>query len=86
MVGGRIYFELSLAGTTSSSYITKGFLDELGYVEPAAKSSVDQTSLILAITIPLGIILLIVIACVISRKREEAKRKQIEKILKKKDS
>lgn len=34
--GGRMYFELRMSGTGTSSYITKGFFDELGYVEPEA--------------------------------------------------
>lgn len=64
VVGGRVYFELTLGGSSSSSYITKGFLDQLGYVEPAADSSVDQTELALSIVIPLGIVLLIVGFCI----------------------
>lgn len=32
--GGRVYFEANLFGFQTNSFTTKGFFDQLGYVEP----------------------------------------------------
>ncbi len=32
--GGRVYFEANVFGYQTSSFTTKGFFDQLGYVEP----------------------------------------------------
>jgi hypothetical protein len=32
--GGRVYFEANLFGYQTFSFTTKGFFDQLGYVEP----------------------------------------------------
>ncbi len=57
IAGGRAYFEADVFATDISSFTTKGFFDKLGYVEPTAKNSSNLT-LILAITIPLGVLLI----------------------------
>lgn len=38
MVGGRAYFEISIYGNNILSFTTKGFWDQLGYVEPVNDS------------------------------------------------
>lgn len=37
--GGRVYFEANIFGYHTSSFTTKGFFDQQGYVEPMAKDS-----------------------------------------------
>lgn len=38
VVGGRAYFEVSIYGNNILSFTTKGFWDQLNYVEPVSKS------------------------------------------------
>ena len=45
--GGRVYFEANLFGYQTFSFTTKGFFDQLGYVEPmkpvSEKERIDAT-------------------------------------------
>ena len=45
--GGRVYFEANLFGYQTFSFTTKGFFDQLGYVEPMkpviSKERIDAT-------------------------------------------
>ena len=34
VMGGRMFFEASVSGDSYISFVTNGFLDEEGYVEP----------------------------------------------------
>lgn len=35
VVGGRVYFEATVSGTNTNTFISKGFFDQLGYSQPA---------------------------------------------------
>lgn len=37
--GGRVYFEANIFGYHTSSFTTKGFFDQEGYVEPMVKDN-----------------------------------------------
>ena len=34
VTGGRMFFEASVSGDSVLSFVTNGFLDQMGYVEP----------------------------------------------------
>jgi hypothetical protein len=57
VVGGRAYFEGDVIGVGKNSFTAKGFFDKKGYVEPV-NTSQNQLTLILATTIPIGILLI----------------------------
>ena len=68
VVGGRAYFEANLFGTNLSSFVTKGFFDKEGYVEPPPNSLVGNHkvaawSSIGGILILAGVILLVYCCC-----------------------
>ena len=83
--GGRLYFELSMSGGGSTSFVTRGFFDELGYVEPEFKNNYDEVALALWIAIPTVILLIIVLLCVCNKRKKEALKKDKKRLLKKKD-
>lgn len=78
VAGGRIYFESEIMGAFTTTLTGKGFFDKLGYVEPPAPGK-SKTGLILAITLPIGAVLL-GSAYYLYKKRADKKKKALTHI------
>lgn len=60
VVGGRIYFEAKTYGNATDTFVTQGFFDKEGYVEPVSNSYkrkviiYTSTSLLIVVCASLG--------------------------------
>ena len=71
VVGGRTYWEATLFGDSTTSFTTKGFFDQEGYVEPTKSGVGNNTWEIWVFSIVGGIlfVLLVVLCCKCSGKK-----------------
>lgn len=64
VMGGRMFFEASVSGDSYISFVTNGFLDQEGYVEPQNKSK--KVKKVLSIVIPILVIVMLLIVYLIT--------------------
>lgn len=65
VVGGRMFFEASISGDSYMSFVTNGFLDQEGYVEPQNTSR--KMTKALKTIIPVSIVVLLLVIFLISK-------------------
>lgn len=69
IVGGRVYYEITVSGTSTISFISKGFFDQEGYQMPAAHAS--SKNVIIGISVTIGVLLLLALICYCYKRRQD---------------
>ena len=72
IAGGRAYFEAEASGYHVDSFTTRGFMDQLNYIEPIATNS-DEVNLWLAVGIPVALIVIGFITLICYCRHKKAK-------------
>jgi hypothetical protein len=72
--GGRAFYEITIAGENTLSFMTRGFFDQEGYQQPA--KTTDSKKIMIAVFATLGALLLVGGLCYWCKQRQD----EIEKI------
>jgi len=67
VVGGRTYYEITVSGEKTLSFISKGFFDQQGYSMPAAKA--DGKAIAIGVSSAVVAIALMVLICYCYKRR-----------------
>ena len=79
-MGGRVYFETHIKAPMFSSYVTNGFFDRQGYVEP--EREVNNFPVVLYVVLPIVCILILTGVFCYCRKYQKIKveNEKLEKL------
>jgi len=69
-----VYYEITVEGNNTVTFISKGFFDQLGYTQPAAKA--DGKAIAIGVSSAVVAIALLVLICYCYKKRQD----EIDKI------
>jgi hypothetical protein len=69
VVGGRTYYEATISGENTLSFIAKGFFDQAGYSQPAKKA--DGKNIAIGVSVTVVVVGLLVLACYCYKRRQD---------------
>ncbi len=69
VVGGRVYYEATVSGDNTNTFITRGFFDQLGYVQPAKQA--NTTGILIGVAVGVAVLAIIVLFCCWKKKKQD---------------
>lgn len=67
VVGGRVFYEIFVYGENTIYFITRGFFDQLGYVQPAAPT--NTKAIVIGVTVSVAVVVCLAGICYCLKKR-----------------
>lgn len=69
VVGGRVYYEATVSGVNTNTFITRGFFDQQGYVQPAKQANIS--GILIGVAVGVVAVVLVVLFCCWRKKKQD---------------